>query len=103
MPKKPKRQPGEPPQTSTGSPETVRLIVRRGALRRFDRLTRDTRELPVTVAWDRRQGGERASSGKAEQERRDADRREAPPFTWEAADFLVVSECLGPDVDPEED
>jgi hypothetical protein len=67
----------------------VGIIVRRGALRRFDALTRKTAELPVVVSWDRRTEDRRASSEPASQERREGDRRQAPPFTWEAADFVV--------------
>ncbi|HEY6362570.1 MAG TPA: hypothetical protein VIX63_15770 [Vicinamibacterales bacterium] len=80
-----------PKTRSTPSlPARIQLWVRRGALRRFDRLKRDTAHLPVTVDWDRR---DPASGGPQGQER-----RAAPPFTWEAADF-VVSEA--PDDDRE--
>jgi len=47
----------------------VGIVVRRGALRRFDALTRKT---------------------AAPTERRSGDRRKKPPFTWEVADFVVV-------------
>jgi hypothetical protein len=72
------------------------IVVRRGALRRFDALTAKTAELPVEVRWDRRSDSRRASDESVEAERRAGDRREKPPFTWEVADFVVV------DAPPEE-
>jgi len=75
----------------------IGIVVRRGALRRFDALTRKTAELPVVVSWDRRTQARRSSSEPAVVERRSDDRRKAPPFTWDAADFVVV------DTTPEED
>ena len=70
----------------------IGIVVRRGALRRFDALTRKTAELPVVVSWDRRTQNRRSSSepAPAPVERRSDDRRKAPPFTWDAADFVVV-------------
>lgn len=68
----------------------VGIVVRRGALRRFDALTRKTIDLPVVVSWDRRTEQRRASDASAPIERRSHDRRKAAPFTWEAADFVVV-------------
>jgi hypothetical protein len=74
--------------------ESVGIIVRRGALRRFDALTRKTAELPVVVSWDRRTENRRTASESASEsapgERRASDRRQKPPFTWETADFVVV-------------
>jgi hypothetical protein len=58
------------------------IIVRRGALRRFDRLRRDASTVPVEVSWDRR-----VSDGDAPPR---AERRGPPPFTWDTADFIVV-------------
>jgi hypothetical protein len=58
------------------------IIVRRGALRRFDRLTRDASKLPVEVSWDRRVNEPEAPPG--------TERRRQPPFTWDTADFVVV-------------
>jgi hypothetical protein len=58
------------------------IIVRRGALRRFDRLTRDASNVPVEVTWDRR-----VSDADAPPR---AERRGKPPFTWDTADFVVV-------------
>jgi hypothetical protein len=70
----------------------VGIVVRRGALRRFDALTRKTAELPVVVSWDRRTDDRREIAESAPVERRSGDRRKAPPFTWEAADFVVVAD-----------
>ena len=66
------------------------LIVRRGALRRFDRLKRDTADLPVDVIWDRRQKQRRTAAAKNATEKRRAERRQPPAFTWEVADFVVA-------------
>jgi len=68
----------------------VDLIVRRGALRRFHKLKQKAAELPVNVAWDRRQQDRRAESSEVRGDRRTTDRRAKPPFTWEASDFVVV-------------
>jgi hypothetical protein len=67
------------------------LIVRRGALRRFDKLKRATADLPVEVSWDRRLADRRSSSTDVSRDRRQNERRQPPPFTWEVADFLVVA------------
>jgi hypothetical protein len=69
----------------------VDIIVRRGALRRFDKLKRQSEGLPVNVTWDRRLGDRRkAADAKPGQERRGTDRRQQPSFTWDLADFVVV-------------
>jgi hypothetical protein len=70
--------------------KSIGIVVRRGALRRFDSLTQKTAELPVVVSWDRRTEDRRAASETAPVERRSGDRRKEPPFTWETADFVVV-------------
>ena len=70
----------------------IGIVVRRGALRRFDALTRKTAELPVEVTWDRRTEQRRAPGNTADVERRAGDRRTEPPFTWQAADFVVVDD-----------
>jgi len=71
--------------------EPVGIVVRRGALRSFDRLTRKIADLPVVVSWDRRLVDRRASSAPGmPTEQRKAERRQKPPFTWEVADFVVV-------------
>jgi hypothetical protein len=81
MPVKKKRAAKTPPAPP------IELIVRRGALRRFDKLKRATAEMPVKVLWDRRtsDGHSAASPGDSH-----AERRKNPPFTWDVADFLVV-------------
>jgi hypothetical protein len=79
------------------------IFVKIGALWRFNRLQRDTRGLPVAVQWDRRRTPRRSDTpdGVAP-ERRAGDRRAAdPPFTWTAADFVVVPKASGPTEDPE--
>jgi hypothetical protein len=63
------------------------FIVRRGALRRFDRLKRAARELPVDVIWDRRRSAEGLTSSAADTY---PNRRQQPSFTWGTADFVVV-------------
>jgi hypothetical protein len=66
------------------------ILVRRGALRRFDALTQKTTELPVIISWDRRQNERRRTAAAGTVERRRVDRRQAAPFTWELADFVVL-------------
>ena len=73
------------------------LIVRRGASGRFEALTRKTADLPVVVSWDRRTEDRRASQESIPVERRSSDRRKTPPFTWDAADFVVADAGLEPD------
>lgn len=68
----------------------VELIVRRGALRRFDKLKNATAELPVKLTWDRRVHDRRAAGSDVASERRLVERRKVPPYTWATADFLVV-------------
>ena len=68
----------------------LRIFVRRGALRRFHLLNRDTSEMPVSIEWDRRVQDRRSSDGVPEAERRGPDRRQSPPFTWQHADFVVA-------------
>jgi hypothetical protein len=70
--------------------QLVRIFVRRGALRRFDRLKRDAATLPVTVEWDRRLGERRADPSRTTPEQRRGDRRRQPPFTWDKAGFVLV-------------
>ena len=69
---------------------TIQLVVRRGALRRYDQLKKSAEDLPVNIAWDRRLEERRQDQGSSDQERRVNDRRKRPPFTWESADFVVV-------------
>jgi hypothetical protein len=70
--------------------QPVDLIVRRGALRRFHKLTQRAAALPVCVLWDRRVHDRRASSDQVPGDRRGTDRRRTPPFTWDVSDFVVV-------------
>jgi hypothetical protein len=69
----------------------VGIVVRRGALRRFDALARKTADMPVVLSWDRRTGERRTSpESPPSTDLRSGDRRKTPPFTWEMADFVVV-------------
>ena len=77
----------------------VEIIVRRGALRRFDRLRKTTTDLPVKLSWDRRLHQRRRSASGTEREQRQEDRRRNPPFTWEVADFVVVPVPTGSESD----
>ena len=71
-------------------PDIVELVVRRGALRRFDKLKTAVADLPVKLSWDRRLDERRTDTSDVGQERRKTDRRKRPPFTWDTADFVVV-------------
>jgi len=75
----------------TAASTVVELIVRRGALRRFDRLKAVTAGLPVKLSWDRRVGDRRRGASAVAQERRQQERRGPPSFTWELADFIVIT------------
>ena len=89
--------PGDMGESSTksGSDRKMRIFVKQGAIRRYDRLKRDSTALPVEIEWDRR-SGERRSPTEAEGAEdvgliaRKGDRRKTPPFTWDLADFVVV-------------
>jgi len=72
--------------------EAIEIVVRRGAIRRFDALKTRTSELPVVVTWDRRTDERRgnAASTDRNRNRRETERRRTPPFTWDLADFVVV-------------
>jgi len=80
----------EPVNDEQPTDPNLRIYVKRGAIRRFARLTRDSRLLPVAIEWDRRQEERRAERKSAPQEQRKSDRRRKPPFTWEMADFVVT-------------
>jgi hypothetical protein len=69
----------------------VELVVRRGALRRFHQLKEKTAALPVKVLWDRRQSDRRVASTEQNREQRKGERRQAAPYTWNVADFVVVA------------
>jgi hypothetical protein len=66
----------------------ITLVVRRGALRRFHKLQKETADLPVIVTWDRRTGGQPDEQAGAEGP--PDDRRGQQSFTWDLADFIVV-------------
>jgi hypothetical protein len=70
----------------------VKIFVKIGALRRFDLLKKKTAELPVTISWDRRRSDRRNAPAPDDNDGAPVDRRQKPPFTWEAADFVVVEE-----------
>lgn len=76
--------------SKTDSVAPIELIVRRGALRRFDKLKQATSELPVKLTWDRRVDDGRGPVKPGQRDPGYAERRGAPPYTWDAADFLVV-------------
>jgi hypothetical protein len=69
---------------------SLRIFVKRGALWRFHRLTRDAQKLPVSVEWDRRTEDRRTASAPVDQDQRTDDRRAPAPSTWETAGFVVV-------------
>ena len=77
------------PRTKRGA---VEIVVRRGAMRRFDALKSRTSALPVQVTWDRRTDERRNAGVTADvtRDRRQTERRKRPPFTWDLADFVVV-------------
>lgn len=70
----------------------IRMVVRRGAIWRYNKLKQKTAELPVVVSWDRRQAQRRTSAAARDDERRKTDRRRPPSFTWDLADFVIVDE-----------
>jgi hypothetical protein len=65
----------------------ITLVVRRGALRRFNKLQKETRNLPVVVTWDRRDS---AGFSPRNGDQDEQERRSQPSFTWDLADFIVV-------------
>jgi hypothetical protein len=65
------------------------MVVRRGALQRFENLKQKTAHLDVEVVWDRRDDDEQRVL--SEKERRIIERRRKPPFTWDVADFVVAT------------
>ncbi len=65
-------------------------MVRRGAIRRFDKLKGKTKGLKVAITWDRRQSDRRVCDCDIAGDRRRTDRRKRSPYTWEVADFVLV-------------
>ena len=84
-------QPATANDNGDGSGKTV-IRVKRGALRRFDQLKTKSEGLPVEVKWDRRTTDRRAESSGDQADRRKKERRQAPPFTWDAAEFVIVGD-----------
>ncbi len=78
------------PDAQESSRPPIRLVVKRGAVRRFEKLKEKTAELDVQISWDRREGDRRTSSSAISGDRRKNDRRQRPSFTWDLADFAVV-------------
>jgi hypothetical protein len=74
----------------------VRIYVKRGALRRYARLTDQAAALPVAIDWDRRTDQRRRAAHDVSKDARTGERRQPPPFTWDVADFVVV-EAGSPD------
>jgi len=70
----------------------LEIIVRRGALRRFDAFKRKASHLPVKLTWDRRVTPPASVPPAGVPERRQRE-----PFTWELADFVLVER---PDDEP---
>jgi hypothetical protein len=69
----------------------IRMVVRRGALARYENLKKKTAHLQVEVVWDQRDTERRQERSLSDSERRKRDRRRPPPFTWDLADFVVVT------------
>src|SRR2546426_4516231 len=89
----PKTSPAERrPAAPRKKPGAIEIVVRRGAMRRFDALKTRTSDLPVVVTWDRRtdQRRDAAAAAGVARDRRQSERRQKPPFTWDLADFVVV-------------
>jgi hypothetical protein len=80
------------PEVANDSDNDRKTVIRvkRGALRRYDQLTTKSAGLPVEIKWDRRTTERRGASSPAPADRREGDRRQQPPFTWDAAEFVVV-------------
>ena len=71
--------------------DPILLVVKRGAQRRFEALTKQTSKMQVQVIWDRRSRTRRVSQEASAPERRTAaDRRQRNDYTWQAADFVVA-------------
>lgn len=84
------REPSSPGASSRAG--MLRIFVKRGAIWRFHRLTRDARSLPISVEWDRRQEDRRSTQALVSDDQRREDRRGEVPFTWDKAEFVVVDD-----------
>jgi len=73
-------------------PAVLRIFVKRGAIWRFHRLSRDAQALPVSVEWDRRREDRRAAETAVATDQRTQDRRGVAPSTWDTAEFVVVED-----------
>jgi hypothetical protein len=72
--------------------DPILLVVKRGALRRYDALRRKTANLNVEVIWDRREGARRQETRPTDANRRRGDRRGPDDsLMWSAADFTVAA------------
>jgi len=74
-----------------------RVYVKRGAQRRFEQIEQESADLPVTVQWDRRTADRRSPTEAPGAELvgltpRQGDRRKAPTFAFQQADFVVVED-----------
>jgi hypothetical protein len=100
MATKPKRPASKRKQTASSRskkpPTTLQIFVRRGALRRFAALKGKSADLPVVVLWDQRTGERRTMPTAVEGSRRKGERRKEEPFTWTAADFVLVEKPVTP-------
>ena len=73
------------------------VIVRVGAVRRFEELQAAFRAEPdVQVWWDRRQLVRRRVRVPTIPDRRRGERRRPPPASWGALDFVLVWERDNP-------
>ncbi len=69
------------------------LIVRRGLSAAYYRfLTMFAVHRGLTVVLDRRVRDRRRQPATTAQERRHLERRQAPPKTWETADYLITKQ-----------
>ncbi len=74
-------------------PASITIVVRAEARELFDRLAVCRTDVSVRVMWDRRKGRERrTSTDPAVFNLRKGERRRQPPYTWDAADFIVVED-----------
>ena len=74
-----------------------RVYVKSGAQQRYDQLEREAADLPVQVQWDRRSADRRSASEAPGAELvgltpRRGDRRKAPAFAFQKADFVIVED-----------
>jgi hypothetical protein len=76
---------------------SVTIIVRTGAGDLFERLQASRSDLPLRVMWDRCRGDRRVTSDPSVVGTRQGERRREPPYTWDAADFIVLQGSLIPE------